>query len=1043
MTKLLLNILFLAMMTLGLSGCISEPEIKVNLSKLLNKGPINNPPVLDAISNQTLTYGVAITTINAGEMSLDLDSDGQILTYECFYDTTVNGSVSDVTTCSSLTGVTFSTTTGVLNWTPIFSQIGNYEFKIRASDGSLTDEQIFAIHVTNINHAPVLDAISDQTVNEGVAITTIDAGISGVDTDVDGDTITYSCYYDLTINGAVASTTACSTISGMNFSSSTGVMNWMPNLTQSGTYEFKIVASDGSLSDEVIFSITVNNVNQAPLLDTIADQTVNEGVAITTINAGDGGDDFDRDGQAITYDCYYDTTIDGSVLSVSACTSITGLSFSTSTGVMNWTPNTSQSGTYEFIIIGSDGSLTGSEIFSITVNDTNQAPVLDAIADQTVDANSPITTVDAGDGGDDFDADGDALTYTCYYDTNANGTVANVNACSSLSGATFSASTGVLNWTPSFAQVGQYEFKITASDSSLTGSKIFKIDVNSPPSFISVYRTPSPNTSVTLPMKSGGTFNFTVDWGDGSAVDTITSYSDPDKTHNYVSAGDYTVTITGQMSSIGFEGGTSKNYLIRVTNLGSTQLTDLESAFKDCVNLTYFAGGDTSQVTTMDSMFFGANNLVSIDLSTFDTSNVTHMNFMFYGALQIPSLNLSNFNTANVTTMAYMFYNMGAITSLNVSSFDTSNVTDMYAMFQSTTNLNSLNLSNFDTSKVTDMRWMFASSGVTSLNVTSFDTSRVTTMSYMFFNLTRLTSLNVTSFNTGNVTNMSNMFYLASKLTSLDLHSFDTSKVTNMEYMLANLSEITSLNLSNFDTSSVTSMSNLFAYNSKLTSLNITSFNTSNVFNMNTMFGYSNLASLNLSHFDTSNVINMDYMFVGMGNLTSLNLTGFNTAKVTTMRSMFQNTTALTTLNLSMFDTSKVTKFSLMFYNSAVTNLNLSSFNTVAATEMDAMFQFASVSTLDISNFNTANVTTMQSMFYNAPNLTSLNLSHFNTANVTSMQSMFQLTTNLTSLNTTNWDLTKASGSMWVLSSTNAGLVITCNQGGSPGTGTFFGASCN
>ena len=45
----------------------------------------------------------------------------------------------------------------------------------------------------------------------------------------------------------------------------------------------------------------------------------------------------------------------------------------------------------------------------------NSAPVLDAIGNQTVAENTAITTINAADGGDDSDVDGDAITYTCTY----------------------------------------------------------------------------------------------------------------------------------------------------------------------------------------------------------------------------------------------------------------------------------------------------------------------------------------------------------------------------------------------------------------------------------------------------------------------------------------------------------------------------------------------------------------------------------------------------------------------------------------------------
>lgn len=1162
----------------------------------------NQAPVLDTIADQSVNEAVAITTINAGVSGADVDVDGDTLNYSCFFDTTINGAVASTSACSTLSGVSFSTSTGVMNWTPDYTQSGNYEYIITATDGALSDSEIFSITVADVNRAPVLDAIADQTVSEGIAITTINAGDSGADTDIDGQTITYSCYVDTSINGVVASTTACSTISGVNFTAATGVMDWMPDMTQSGAYEFKIVGSDGSLSDDEIFSITVANVNQAPLLDNIDNETINEGVAMTTIDASDGGDDFDVDGEALTYQCKYDTTFDWDVFSGADCSTLTGMSFSTSTGVMNWTPSYSQSGTYEFMItardaallhnssifhitvndvnrapvlaaignqsvaegaaittinandggddldadgtaitytcfydsvvdaavastnacttlsgvsftgstgvmtwtpgytqsgsyefkiIGSDGSLSDSKIFSIAVSNVPRPPSLDAISNQTVVAGTAITAVDAADGGDDFDVDGEALTYACYYDTTVNSAVAITNTCATLPGGSFSSSTGILNWTPSTSQVGQYEFKIVAQDGSSSVSRIFVITVNSSPNFITVWRTATTNVAVTLPMKNGGTFNFTVDWGDGSPVGTVTSYADTDKTHTYATAGDYTVTITGVMSSIGFEGSASRLNLIRVNNMGSVGVTNLADAFKDCTNLTHFTGGDTSQVTTMAGMFYGATKLAvtdftnfntasvttmtnmfrntylmatvnlstfntaavtdmsnmfynclaltSLDLSSFNTANVTNMSYMFYNSPLVASYNLSSFDTTKVTTMAFMFYQNSQLTSLNISNFNTANVVDMMGMFLKTIKLDALDLSNFNTVKVLNMQQMFQETSAVTINVSSFNTLAVTDMSNMFNGANKVVSLNLASFVTTNVLTMQGMFYNTPLLETIDLQNFNTAKVVNFQSMFGFSPKITTLNLSHFNTAAATTMAGMFESAIALNSLDVSSFNTANVIYMGGMFSGTKLTSLNLSHFNTSKVTTMNNMFQNMVNLTTLNVTSFDTSKVVNMAAMFSNTSSLASVDISSFRTPLVVDLSFMFQGTKLASIDLSNFNTTANKNLRRMFYMAQTTSL-ITNpaiFSTAAVVDMSEMFYYATGFVNLDLSYFNTNAVTNMNSMFQ-GTNLTTLNTTGWNITLASASVNVFTAAKATMIVYCT----PVASSFFTKTC-
>ena len=334
----------------------------------------------------------------------------------------------------------------------------------------------------------------------------------------------------------------------------------------------------------------------------------------------------------------------------------------------------------------------------------------------------------------------------------------------------------------------------------------------------------------------------------------------------------------------------------------------------------------------------------------------------------ILELDLSNFDTSQVTYMQSMFFGMSNLTTLNLSNFDTSKVTNMGAMFLGMSNLTSLNLSNFDTSKVTNMGTMFSEmSSLTTLNLSNFDTSKVTNMQYMFSEMSSLTSLNLSSFNTSNVTDMNNMFKHVSSLTTLDLSSFNTSNVTDMKAMFSGMHSLTTLDLSSFDTSNVTDMNAMFTTSmSNLTTLNLSSFKTSKVMRMDYMFhGMSNLTTLNLSNFDTSNVTNMYAMFRDMSNLTTLNLSSFNTSKVTNMGEMFRDMSNLTTLNLSSFNTSKVTNMVYMFSGiHSLTTLDLSSFNTSKVTNMDYMFHgMSNLTTLNLSNFNTSKVTNMSYMF--------------------------------------------------------------------------------
>ena len=415
---------------------------------------------------------------------------------------------------------------------------------------------------------------------------------------------------------------------------------------------------------------------------------------------------------------------------------------------------------------------------------------------------------------------------------------------------------------------------------------------------ITEWTIPSANTTIKLPAQSSGdaTLNITVNWGDGTAEQTVTT-SFP--THTYATAGTYEIKVWGTCPKWGgyLEPGinigtnsyyyTYVQYLTKVKQFG--ELNAIGYSFASCNNLTEVSG----------------ENLVTD--KTFDKT--VSMRAMFSDCYNLISLDVSNFGTSNVTDMSAMFQFCKNLTNLNVSGFDTSKVTNMSSMFQSCRNLTNLNVSGFDTSKVINMSNMFYDcSKLTSLDVSGFDTSNVTGMSNMFSDCSSLTKLDVSNFNTSKVTSMLSMFSRCSKLTNLEVNNFDTSNVTNMGAMFSYCSSLTSLDVSNFDTSKVTGtggntvngMHSMFEGCSSLLTLDLSNFNTSNVKNMRMMF-YScrKLTNINLSTFDTSNVTTMEWMFYNCDGLTSLDISNFDTSKVTYMKSMFRYCTRLKSLQLS------------------------------------------------------------------------------------------------------------------------------------------------
>jgi len=98
----------------------------------------------------------------------------------------------------------------------------------------------------------------------------------------------------------------------------------------------------------------------------------------------------------------------------------------------------------------------------------------------------------------------------------------------------------------------------------------------------------SNSTSVKLPLESGGTYNFTVYWGDGSS-NNITAWNQAEVTHGYASEGNYTINISGIISGFIFNNAGDKLKLINILQWGDLKLGNSGSYFYGASNLNITA----------------------------------------------------------------------------------------------------------------------------------------------------------------------------------------------------------------------------------------------------------------------------------------------------------------------------------------------------------------------------------------------------------------------------------------------------------------------
>lgn len=119
------------------------------------------------------------------------------------------------------------------------------------------------------------------------------------------------------------------------------------------------------------------------------------------------------------------------------------------------------------------------------------------------------------------------------------------------------------------------------------------------------------------------------------------------------------------------------------------------------------------------------------DVSHLDTSNFTSMDSMFRNCYLLTELDVSHFDTSKVTSMSYMFKGCSSLTSLNVSGFDTSKVTNMSAMFKGCS-VKDIDLRAWNVENVTEMNVMFESATTEVINLTDWNAVKCTNMVNMF-----------------------------------------------------------------------------------------------------------------------------------------------------------------------------------------------------------------------------------------------------------------------------------------------------------------------
>jgi len=310
----------------------------------------NSAPADISLSASSVNENVAGNT-TVGTLSTTDPDAGDVFTYAL-----VAGTGSTDNGAFSISGNTLQ-----INSSPDFETKSSYTVRVRSTDqGSLSMEKVFLVTVNNVNEAPTNINLSATAINENVAANAAVGTFSTTDEDA-ANTFSY----------ALVAGTGSTDNGAFSISGNTLQINSSPDFETKSSYTVRVRSTDqGSLSMEKVFTITVNNVNEAPTDINLSATAINENVAANAPVGTFTTADVDA-ANTFTY-----TLVSGAGSTDNGAFSISGTSLR-----LTSSPDFETKSSYSVRVRSTDqGSLFFEKQFTITVTNVNEPPSAGTVA---------------------------------------------------------------------------------------------------------------------------------------------------------------------------------------------------------------------------------------------------------------------------------------------------------------------------------------------------------------------------------------------------------------------------------------------------------------------------------------------------------------------------------------------------------------------------------------------------------------------------------------------------------------------------------------
>jgi hypothetical protein len=362
---------------------------------------------------------------------------------------------------------------------------------------------------------------------------------------------------------------------------------------------------------------------------------------------------------------------------------------------------------------------------------------------------------------------------------------------------------------------------------------------------IKLYITPVDDYKFTLPLHEDGTYDFTVNWGDGSAIATITSYDDEDISHTYLNATPKIIVIIGQCTILDFNQapdlihwdspvGFSSNYLVgdRITlDNGDIYECILEEEHRPENEPTTGANWETYFVYVGHDL---SKKMITRVGDVVGTVGLTKLNFG--DCTNLITLDSTMANLSALTNYTKMFYNCKSLEYIPKRLFKYYTGADFTETFSRCSRLKSIPEDLFKYN-IDAINFVGVFSGCTGLTSIPEDLFKYNTLAEdfntIFSECTSLTSIPVNIFKYNiNARIFYNAFSDCTGLTEIPEHLLDTLVLAeDFAGLFFNCENITSIpeelfkyntevwDLSNvfYNTGIVSINENIFKYNTKVT----------------------------------------------------------------------------------------------------------------------------------------------------------------------------------------------------------------------------------